>query len=203
MKRIGIFGGTFSPIHEGHIGVAKEMLKYVDEVHFAITHQNPFKTEAPVEFEHRLKMADLAIYSSACKGLYVSANEAPVYMADYLKELIEHDPNNEYSLIIGYDSYKTLHKWKDYKWITDNVKVYVYSRGGENNEYEELVPLNIIPVECKEIWDYSSTKIREEIANTERADLQHNRVHIDGLPDSVAQYIGLTGIYKTKDDDKS
>lgn len=154
--KIGIFGGSFNPPHNGHVNSLTTVQKKMgfDKIHIIPNSQNPLKvpTEAPAD-EHRLKMAQLA-FQSYGDAFYVDDIElkrgGKSYTIDTIKELRkQYDSKNLY-LIIGADNFETFSEWKDYKKILEEVNLVVTTRPGYN-----------IPEAADEFPDYLTALIAE------------------------------------------
>src|SRR5688500_10385278 len=133
--RIGLYFGSFNPIHTGHCIIASYICDNtgIDQVWFVVSPQNPFKSSSNLLNEyHRLHMVNLAIDGD--NRLMASDIEfklpRPSYTIDTLTYLQEKYPANDFSLIIGSDSLQNLHKWKNGDLIMSNYKVDVYPRPG-------------------------------------------------------------------------
>jgi nicotinate-nucleotide adenylyltransferase len=129
---ISIFSGSFNPIHNGHIAVAKAALaEGSDEVWLVVSPHNPLKNERELwPFEDRLKMAELAIMN--LPGLKVSDCEnflpRPSYTINTLEFLQKTYPQHKFSLLIGADNLPNFHRWKDYERIIESFELIVYPR---------------------------------------------------------------------------
>lgn len=139
--KIGLFFGSFNPIHIGHMAVAKFMANHTDlkQVWLIVSPQNPFKEKKSLaDVEKRLAQVRKAIGRN--KKLKVCDIEfnlpQPSYTINTLKALQEKYPLNEFVLIMGSDNLKQFHKWKDYKTILKNHKLYVYPRGKPFSKWE-------------------------------------------------------------------
>ena len=143
MQKIGLFFGTFDPIHKGHIHLAEYYVKStdLDSVMFVITPQNPFKQNSKIlSNKNRLELVSLAIKSNP--KLQVSSIEfdlpTPNYTIQTLKKIKAYYPKDNFVLILGEDNLSSFDKWKDYSNILSDYELYVYPR--RNNE---AIPKNL------------------------------------------------------------
>ncbi len=161
---IGIFGGSFNPIHIGHCIVANHILSHssIDEVWFNVSPQNPLKSAISPELDvHRLKMVELAI--QGCHGLRLCDVEfklpIPSFTITTLRYLKEQFPTDNFRLIIGSDNWLVFNKWRAYDEIISDFGVIVYPRPGYPIEEQASASSNVEFVEAPVI-ELSSTYIR-------------------------------------------
>jgi nicotinate-nucleotide adenylyltransferase len=133
--KIGLYFGSFNPVHVAHLIIANHMLNETDieKVWFIVSPQNPFKTESGLLNEyHRLHLVRLATEED--NRIRASDIEfglpKPSYTTATLAYLAEKHPEHEFCIIMGSDSFQNLHKWKNYEVIVKNYPVYVYIRPG-------------------------------------------------------------------------
>jgi nicotinate-nucleotide adenylyltransferase len=133
MIKVGLYFGSFNPIHLGHIAIAGYMTEFegLNQVWFVVSPQNPLKKkETLLDDYQRLYMVQLATGNSDC--LKASDIELrlpiPSYTIDTLTYLEEKFPNNRFCLVMGEDNLYTLHKWKNGKELVKKCPVYVYPR---------------------------------------------------------------------------
>ncbi len=145
--KIGLYFGTFNPIHIGHLVIANYMVEYtdLDEVWLVVSPQNPLKNKSTLLSDiHRLAIVRVAIEDNpklkACDIEFKLPK--PSYTATTLAYLSEKYPKNEFSLIMGEDNLRTLHKWFNYEVILNNYSFYVYPR--VLTEQEEIDKKNSI-----------------------------------------------------------
>ena len=132
-KKIGLYFGTFNPIHIGHLIIANHMANYtnLDEVWFVVSPHNPFKNKKNLLDDYaRLEMVHRAVKDF--DKLRVSDIEfslsQPSYTANTLAYLGEKYPGKTFSLIMGGDNLNTFHKWRNYEYILEHHELYVYPR---------------------------------------------------------------------------
>jgi len=163
--KIGLYFGSFNPIHIGHLIIANHVLNETDlnRIWLIVSPQNPLKPSASLLNEyHRLHLTRLATEDD--NRIRVSDIEfklpKPSYTVDTLAYLGEKFPQHEFSIIMGSDSYQNLHKWKNYEIIIKNYAVYVYKRDG----FEVKPHLQIQPVILDTpLFQISATEIRQLI----------------------------------------
>lgn len=168
MKRIGIYGGSFNPIHNGHIALARQFLTSLrlDEVWFVVSPQNPFKVnDSLLDDDKRLELTRKAIEREP--GMRVSDVEfslpKPSYMWNTLQALSEEHPDKEFTLLIGGDNWERFANWYHADDILANYHVAVYPRRErECEETGERGNENVTFVDA-ELLDISSTDIRRRI----------------------------------------
>lgn len=165
--RIGIFGGSFNPIHTGHIQLGETLCRrgWVDELWFLVSPLNPLKQGATdlLADEARLRLANLAVKGRS--HLRVSDFEMhlprPSYMVRTLALLREQYPTEEFILVIGADNWQRFPQWRDSQEIMRHHRILVYPRPGYPLDATSL-PSGVQPVETP-LLDISSTQIRQAI----------------------------------------
>ncbi len=189
--KIGLYFGSFNPVHVGHLIVANYSLMSSDlnQVWFVVSPQNPFKKSTNLlNMYHRLHMIKTAIDGE--KNLKASNVEfslpKPSYTVDSLSYLKEKFPEHEFSIIMGSDGFRNLNKWKNYETIVKNHLFYIYKRPGFDIEETFGAKINIINGPLLQI---SSTLIREFI--------KHGKSIRFFVPDSVKEEIEKWGYYRT------
>lgn len=166
IKKVGLFGGSFNPIHYGHIGLANFILDNTDiqQIWLMVSPQNPLKRRADLmDDEERLRLAREA--TSKIPSIKVCDIEMhlpiPSYTLNTLSVLQQMYPNVEFSLIIGSDNVLCFDKWFGYKEILEKFNVLVYPREGYDatelisRQYPSMKILTGVP-----LFNISSTEIR-------------------------------------------
>jgi nicotinate-nucleotide adenylyltransferase len=171
-KKIGLFFGTFNPIHVGHLIIANHMAEFseLNEVWLVVTPHNPHKKKNTLlEDTHRLAMVRIA--TEAYPKLKASTIEfdlpQPNYTVNTLAVLEEKYPDKEFCLIMGEDNVKSLHKWKNYEVILERYPIFIYPRISENLERDANLILEkkaSVTLINAPIVELSSTFIRKNIA---------------------------------------
>lgn len=188
---IGLFFGSFNPIHIGHLFIAEYMANNtaLDEVWFVVSPQNPFKEKSSLLSEfNRLHLVNLAIEGN--DKLKASNIEfgmpKPSYTIDTVTYLEEKFPQHKFSLIMGSDNLKGISKWKNSELLIQKCDIYVYERLGSEIERDSY-PSNIHVEETPQI-SLSASYIREQLKN--KRSIRYL------LPDSVEKFIMDSGWYQ-------
>lgn len=169
MKQIGLYFGTFNPIHIGHLVIANHMVEFsnLDEVWFVITPQSPFKTkQSLLDDNHRYQMAFEATqdYPKLKPSKIEFDLPQPNYTVHTLAHLTEkYGDNHDFCLIMGEDNLKGFHKWKNYEVILENHTLYVYPRISEGKVEHQFADHPKIYKVNAPIMEISSTFIRKNI----------------------------------------
>jgi len=192
-KKIGLYFGSFNPIHVGHLILANHMVEHtsLDEIWLVVTPHNPFKKRSSLLDNHqRLELVFLA--TKGYPKLSPSAIEfqlpQPNYTVHTLAHLVEKHPDYEFGLIMGEDNLKSFHKWKNYETILENHQLYVYPRISNEvvkNQFENHEKITRVPGPIVAI---SSTQVRTGIK--EGKNIQPL------LPTVVWEYIDEMNFYK-------
>jgi len=174
MKKIGIYSGSFNPIHHGHVMLANYLVEFsdLDELWFVVTPQNPLKKkEDLLDDDERLKMVQLALGDDP--RIHVSDIEmhlpTPSYTINTLTSLSEQNPDVEFVFICGMDSLQNMKNWREYQKILDNYELLVFPREGYDGG--ELVNYPSVTVLKTPILEISSTFIRQCVK--EGRDVRH------------------------------
>jgi len=190
---IGLYFGTFNPIHVGHLIIANYIVEHtdLDEVWFVVTPHNPLKDKRTLlDDHHRLYMVQLAI--SNFPKLKASDVEfkmvQPNYTIHTLSHLTDKFPQHIFSLIMGEDNLRSFHKWKNYEQILANYEIYVYPRKSDLVDENLTFGLTKIHQVHAPIMEISSTVIRNDIKSGKNVRPM--------LSDSVWQYIDHNLLYR-------
>ncbi|MFN8274563.1 MAG: nicotinate (nicotinamide) nucleotide adenylyltransferase [Flavobacteriaceae bacterium] len=173
--KIGLYFGTFNPIHVGHLIIANHMAEYsgLDQIWMMVTPHNPHKKKETLLNDYlRLDLVYLATedYPKIKPSDFEFKLPQPNYTVNTLAHLQDKYPDDEFSLIMGEDNLRTLHKWKNYEAILAQHRIYVYPRmASEGAEKESILPEiaqhpNIHKIDAP-VVEISSTAIREGIKN--------------------------------------
>lgn len=168
-KKIGLYFGTFNPIHVGHLTIANHMVEFsdLDEVWMVVTPHNPHKKKSTLLDDiHRLSMVRIALedYPKLKASTIEFDLPQPNYTINTLAHLEEKYSNISFCLIMGEDNLKSFHKWKNYEVILDRFTIYVYPRTSEGTvETQFSGHKKITRVEAP-IMEISSTFIRKAIS---------------------------------------
>ena len=190
--RIGIYGGSFNPIHKGHTELAAYIVQQglVDELWLLVSPLNPLKqgeTSDIAEYEHRLSMARLA--TEDIEGVKVSDFEKnlplPSYTITTLGELHKAYPEHEFVLVIGADNWERFPRWYHAQEIIDTYSILIYRRPGCEMD-EKLLPPSVQVVDTP-LYDISSTEIRESV--------KKGRMPLKWVDRKVATYISVHHLY--------
>ncbi len=201
--KIGLYFGTFNPIHSGHLIIANHMAEYsgLDQIWMVVTPHNPLKNKDTLLDDYqRLRLVFLATedYPKIKPSDIEFKLAQPNYTVNTLAHLQEKYAEYAFSLIMGEDNLKSLHKWKNYDEILQNHEIYVYPRISEekdtslndhltklNSEFKNNTNIHIIDAPIVEI---SSTFIRKNIKNKKNVQPL--------LPSKVWEYIDHNNLYK-------
>lgn len=189
--KIGLFFGSFNPVHTGHLIIAQYMADFtsLDKVWMIVSPHNPFKNpDGLINTYDRLEMAKLATENAT--NIEVSDIELnlpkPSYTIDTLIHLAERYPQHEFSIIMGEDNLASFKKWKNYELILRDYSVYVYPRPhAKSHEFAEHPAFTF--TDTPQI-DISSTFIRKAIKEG------HSPRYF--LPDAVRDFIEAKGLYR-------
>lgn len=166
--KIGLFFGSYNPIHIGHMIIANHLAEFTDleEIWLVLTPHNPFKKKRSLLADHhRYRMVEEATedYPKLRPSNIEFKLKQPNYTIHTLAHLGEKYPEHQFNLIMGQDNLNSFHKWKNYQVILENHEIYVYPRVTETTKKPELLERpNIHFVEAP-IVEISSTFIRQAV----------------------------------------
>ncbi|RCS26172.1 nicotinate-nucleotide adenylyltransferase [Polaribacter sp. WD7] len=168
--KIGLYFGTFNPIHIGHLIIANHMVEHsdLDEIWMVVTPHNPFKKKSSLlENHHRFELVYRATenYSKIKPSDIEFKLPQPNYTVHTLAHISDTYPNNEFCLIMGEDNLKGFHKWKNYETILEHHHIYVYPRIAEGVVAHQFKNHPKIHKVSAPIVQISSTMIRNGIKN--------------------------------------
>lgn len=191
--KIGLYFGTFNPIHAGHLIIANHMAEYssLDQVWLVVTPHNPLKKKSTLlDDHHRLQMVFLATedYPKLKPSDIEFRLPQPNYTINTLAHLQEKFPTHEFSLIMGEDNLNSLHKWKNYEVILHSHDIYVYPRIDTDLINPDVAAHARIHRINAPVIEISSTFIRDSI----RQDKNVRPL----LPEKVWQYVLHNLFYK-------
>jgi nicotinate-nucleotide adenylyltransferase len=197
--KIGLYFGTFNPIHVGHLIIANHMAEHsiLEQIWMVVTPHNPQKQKNTLLDDYqRLHLVNLATedYPKIKSSDIEFKLPQPNYTVITLAHLKDKFPQHEFSLIMGEDNLKSLHKWKNYEYILENHDIFIYPRISEITEIETSLTdietssaYKIHKIDAP-IVEISSTFIRENIKN---------RKNIRPLlPEKVWEYVDHNNFYK-------
>jgi len=201
--KVGLYFGSFNPIHIGHLIIANYMADYTDfdQVWLVVSPHNPHKKKSSLLADnHRLTLVQIAVEgNNKIKASNIEFKlTKPSYTVTTLAYLKEKFPKNEFSLLMGEDNLRTFHKWFNFEEIIDNHKIYVYPRvlteqekdGVEKSkgissvlDHQNLIMCTEVPV-----MKISSSFIRKAIKNGK--DVQYL------LSEPVLKYVDEMNFYR-------
>jgi nicotinate-nucleotide adenylyltransferase len=192
-KKVGLYFGTFNPIHSGHLIIANYMVEFSEltEVWMVVTPHNPFKKKSSLlDNHHRLEMVYKACedYPNLKPSDIEFGLPQPNYTVNTLIQLEEKYPDLEFALIMGEDNLKSFHKWKNYEVILERYSIFVYpriSKGRVENEFITNAKITRVPAPIIEL---SSTFIRKAVKEGKNIRPM--------LPEKVWKYLDEMNFYK-------
>lgn len=212
--KLGLFGGTFNPIHSGHLRAAEEITEKIklDKICFIPSNIPPHKDDDDLEAsEHRYKMVKLAINVSDnfCVSDYEISKNEKCYTVDTLRHFKEKFPAHDLYFIVGHDIFNQVQTWKDFERLFELAHFIVISRPGLLDDGEEL------PLAIKDDFRYykqqseikfykhksSNLLIKTSIKGLEvsssevRELIKKNKPIKELVPRSVEQYISTNNLY--------
>ncbi len=194
---IGLFFGSFNPVHTGHMIIAQHLANQpeIDQVWLVVSPHNPLKSKSSLANDYdRLHLVNLAIEDNpkirSCKVEFDLPQ--PSYTIDTLAYLKEKHPQHTFALIMGSDNLLSLPKWKHYELILQNHLIYIYNRPNADEENPLTTHPNVRI--CKApLIEISSTEIRNAIA--EGRSIRYL------VPDKVFEYLDGSRMYKKMSDE--
>jgi nicotinate-nucleotide adenylyltransferase len=191
--KVGLYFGTFNPIHVGHLTIANHLAEYsdLDQVWFVVTPHSPFKKKSSLlDDNHRFQMVLRATedYPKLKPSDIEFKLPQPNYTINTLVHLQEKFPDHEFCLIMGEDNLKSFHKWKNYELILENHEIYAYPRvsgGSVDSQFNDHPSIHHVDAPIMEL---SSTFIRKAIK--EKKNIRPM------LPEHVWQYLDEMNFYK-------
>jgi len=190
---IGLYFGSFNPIHIGHLIIANHVLNEtgINKIWFIVSPQNPFKESKTLlnEFDrlHLVRLATQDDNRIKCSDIEFNLPK-PSYTSNTLTYLSERYTEHQFSLIMGSDSYQNLDKWKNYETIINNYPVYVYKRVG--HEIKKIFDKEAVILNAP-IIQISASQIREHIRSAKSIRYL--------VPEIVREEIESRKFYKQKD----
>lgn len=188
---IGLFFGTFNPIHHGHLMIANFLLNqtHLKKIWFIPSPQNPFKINQSIaNIYDRIEMIRLSIEEEPNFQISDIETKMPIpsYTIDTLTYLKEQFPQHSFNLIMGSDNLNGFHKWKNFAKILENFKIIIYPRDNE------------IPEDYLNHPNIQFTKApKMEISSNQVRDFQKNKKSIRYfVPDKVMEFIDAKGLYR-------
>jgi nicotinate-nucleotide adenylyltransferase len=188
---IGLFFGSFNPVHIGHLALANYMLSFtdMDQVWFVVSPHNPLKNKAGLlNQQERLNLVNLALdFHPKIKASNIEFDlPQPSYTINTLAHLKEKFPKHKFSLIMGRDNLQSLSKWKNYEEILARHHIYVYPRAGcEASPFDTHGHVHLTEAPIMEI---SSTFIRQALKD--KKDIQYF------LHPKVWEYVDEMNLYR-------
>ncbi len=171
-KKIGLYFGSFNPIHIGHLAIANYILEFstLDQIWFVVSPHNPFKKKASLLPDYqRLELINLSLDDS---DNYKSSNiefkmPKPTRTVDTLAYLHDKYPNYEFALIMGSDNLVNFHKWKNYEQIINNHLIYVYPRPNTKKSrfenHENIIIVNAPLIEISSSFIRKAIKEKKDV----------------------------------------
>ena len=191
--KIGLFFGSYNPIHIGHLIIANHMVEFteLEEVWFVVTPHNPFKKKSTLLADHhRYQLVQEATedYPKLKPSNVEFGLPQPNYTIDTLAHLYENYPEHQFNLIMGQDNLHTFHKWKNHEEILKNHDLYIYPRITSKKENQDLFIHPKVHLIDAPVVEISATFIRKSIA--EKKNIRAL------LPDKAWKYLDEMNFYK-------
>ena len=195
--KIGLYFGTFNPIHIGHLIIANHLAEHSDlqQIWMVVTPHNPFKEKNSLLDDYqRLHLVNLATenYPKIKASDIEFKLPQPNYTVNTLAHLKEQFPQHEFAIIMGEDNLNSLHKWKNFSYILQNHAIYIYPRITVDSEESNLIVATYAQAKIHKIdapiVEISSTFIRNGIKNKKNI--------CPLLSEKVWEYIDHNNLYK-------
>ena len=192
-KKIGLYFGTFNPIHVGHLAIANHMVEFsdLDQVWMVVTPHNPHKKKSTLlDNNHRKMMVDIALeeYPNIKSSAIEFDLPQPNFTVNTLAVLEEKYPKQKFCLLMGEDNLKSFHKWKNFEVILSRYELFVYPRLTPNKATALLENHSNVTRIAAPIMEISSTAIRKAIKSKKNIRPL--------LPQNVWQYLDEMNFYK-------
>ncbi len=190
--KIGLYFGSYNPIHIGHLAIANYVVEYtdIDQLWFVVSPQNPHKSKKNLLADyHRLELVRRAIDDdNRFRASNIEFNlPKPSYTVDTLAYLKDQYPTYDFVVLMGSDNLESFHKWKNYETILENYGVIVYPRPGFKRE-DVQVYKNIVIADGAPLMEISASFIRKAIKNGK--DVRHF------LPLKTWEYLDEMNFYR-------
>ena len=192
-KKIGLYFGTFNPVHGGHLAIANHMVEFsdLDQVWMVVTPHNPHKKKSTLlDNNHRKMMVDIALeeYPNIKSSAIEFDLPQPNFTVNTLAVLDEKYPKQKFCLLMGEDNLKSFHKWKNFEVILSRYELFVYPRLTPNKATALLENHPNVTRVAAPIMEISSTAIRKAIKSKKNVRPL--------LPQNVWQYLDEMNFYK-------
>ena len=191
--KVGLFFGTFNPIHVGHLIIANHMAEFTDleEVWFIVTPHNPFKVKSSLLADHhryQLVMEATEDYPKLKPSNIEFGLPQPNYTIHTLAHLYEKYPEHKFNLILGLDNLNSFRKWKNHETILENHELYVYPRISRSQKDSDLIDHPKVKLIKAPIVEISSTFIRNAVKEKKNIRAM--------MPDKAWKYLDEMNFYK-------
>lgn len=200
MKKVGLYFGTFNPVHIGHLVIANFMANHTDleEVWMVVTPHNPLKNRSELlPDEHRLQMVRLAIVDNP--KVWASDVEfdlpQPNFTSKTLDHLLETHPDCEFTLIMGEDNLRSFDRWRDYERILADFDILVYPRSQTEGE-TRIEAVSGLDFSRVKVCDAPSIKISSTFL---RNSIQNQKDVRYLIPEKVINYISNNYLYENRE----
>jgi nicotinate-nucleotide adenylyltransferase len=191
MMKVGLFFGSFNPVHVGHMIIANHLAEYTDlnQIWMVVSPHNPLKNKASLAKDNdRYHLVQLAIgdHIKIRASNVEFSLPTPSYTIDTLTYLEEKFPEKSFSLIMGGDSLTGIEKWKNYEKLLSDYDIYVYKRSdADTTKYDHMNNIKIVDAP---LLDISATFIRNAIKNKKSVRYL--------VPDAVYEYLESSTLYR-------